>query len=252
MARRIRTAAVAVLGSAALVLSGCGGGSASPTNGVDSVLRVSAAASLSAAFNDLAAQFEAANPGVDVQVNYAGSSSLAEQIVQGAPVDVFASASTSTAESIADLLDAQTPFTRNFLQIAVPAANAAGVASASDLARPGVTVAVCQEQVPCGAAARPILQALGVQPVTLEPDVKSVLGKVVADEVDAGIVYVTDVRAAGAAVSGVDVPVDLNPGTTYPIARVRASTSAFAQPFIDLVLSAAGQEVLGAYGFSSP
>jgi molybdate transport system substrate-binding protein len=236
---------------AALLVAGqgvgaCGsGGSAEPT-----VITVSAASSLTAAFERIAAQFESANPGVTVRLNFGGSSALAEQIRQGAPVDVFASASITTAEDIADLLGPRAEFARNFVQIAVPATNAAGITSAADLATPGVSVATCQEQVPCGAAARPLLAALDVTPVTVEPDVKSVLGKVIADEVDAGIVYVTDVIAAGSSVTGVAIPAKFNPGTTYPIAKVNASTSPVAQAFIDAVLSESGQEALGDYGFA--
>lgn len=227
-------------------LSACGGGGPAETK----VVTVSAAASLTAAFEQIATQFEAANPGIDVQLNFGGSSALAEQIAQGAPVDVFASASTATAESIADLLGPRAVFARNFLQIAVPAANPAGIVTAADLAAAGVSVATCQEQVPCGAAAQPLLTALEITPVTEEPDVKSVLGKVIADEVDAGIVYVTDVIAAGSAVKGVNIPAGFNPGTSYPIAQVKASTSSAAQAFIDAVLSESGQRVLSDYGFA--
>lgn len=241
---RVSTSLAAAL-LVALGVAGCGSGAPA-----GSTLNVSAASSLTAAFEKIAAEFEAANPSVDVRLNFAGSSALAEQISQGAPVDVFASASTSTAESIADELGPRQVFARNFLQIAVPASNPTGITTPADLTGQGVTLAACQPQVPCGAAAQPLLEALSLTPVTVEPDVKSVLAKVITDEVDAGIVYVTDVQAAGAAVRGVDIPAELNAGTSYPIARVRASTSDRAQAFIDLVLSDQGQRILGDFGFA--
>jgi molybdate transport system substrate-binding protein len=146
-------------------------------------------------------------------------------------------------------------FARNALQIAVPPANPAAVTGLADLARAGVKVALCQTQAPCGAAAQQVFEKAGitVTPVTLEQDVKSVLTKVQTNEVDAGLVFLTDVRAAGAKVRGIAIPDALNASTEYPIAALtRAANPAAAAAFVDYVLSGAGQDVLRAAGFGKP
>src|SRR6185312_16660742 len=149
--------------------------------------------------------------GVTVTLNLAGSSALANQINQGAPADVFASAAEKNMATVTEAGNAEgTPsvFARNQLVIAVPGGNPRGVTGLADLARPGVKVALCADQVPCGAAARTALTAAGVAltPVTLEQDVKGALAKVKLGEVDAALVYRTDARAASADVAGVEFP----------------------------------------------
>jgi molybdate transport system substrate-binding protein len=147
------------------------------------------------------------------------------------------------------------PFARNVMQIAVPRGNPGRVAGLADLARPGLKVALCQPQVPCGATAVDVFAKAGVapRPVTLEADVKAVLAKVRLGEVDAGMVYVTDVRAAGDAVIGIAVPAEVNAATTYPIAVLtEAPNAAAAQEFVDYVLSPAGAAVIAASGFQRP
>ena len=163
-----------------------------------------AAASLTETFNDLEKQFETAHPGVDVKLNFAGSSDLAQQIVNGAPADVFAAASDATMKTVTDAgLAAGTPkiFATNVLQIATAPGNPKGIASFADLAKPDLKVVVCAPQVPCGAAAQKIEKATGVTSSrsARRPTSSRRLGKVTSGDADAGLVYVTDVDAAGTA-----------------------------------------------------
>ena len=214
-----------------------------------------AAASLTETFTGLEKQFEAANPGVDVTLNYAGSSDLAQQIVNGAPADVFAAASDATMKTVTDAGLATAPpkiFATNVLQIATAPGNPKGIASFADLAKPDLKVVVCAPQVPCGAAAQKIEQATGVdiRPVSEEADVKSTLGKVTSGDADAGLVYVTDVDAAGAGVEGVNFTEAGQATTNYPIAVLRnAPQPQLAQQFSDLVTGDAGRRALQDAGF---
>jgi len=218
---------------------------------------VFAAASLTESFTTLAKSFETAHPGLRVKLNFGASSALALQITQGAPADVFASAAVKNMTQVitAKAATGSTVFARNVMEVAVPPANPAGVTGVADLARSGVKVALCQSQVPCGATARQVFDKAGVtvKPVTLEQDVKSVLIKVETGEVDAAVVYVTDVRAAGAKVRGIEIPAALNASTDYPIGVLSAAGNpAAARAFTDFVLSASGRQVLSAAGFASP
>ncbi len=148
-----------------------------------------------------------------------------------------------------------TVFAVNSMAIAVPPDNPGNVTGVESLASASVTTALCQPQVPCGSTAQKVFGNAGVtvNPVTLEPDVKSVLSKVVLNEVDAGVVYVTDVRAAGSTVKGIEIPAAINASTTYPIAALTDSGNApAAGAFIAFVLSPAGRSVLSAAGFESP
>jgi molybdate transport system substrate-binding protein len=220
-------------------------------------ITVLAASSLTEAFTTLGKQFEKAHPGTKVQFSFGPSSGLAEQIQQGSPADVFASASTSNMDGVVKAGEADHPtnFVSNEMEVAVPHANPAHVTQLSDLAKKSVKVALCQAQVPCGTVAAQVFKNAGitVKPVTEEADVKSVLTKVTLGEVDAGVVYVTDVRAAGAKVKGVLIPADVNASTNYPIATLTHSANApTAKRFMDYVLSPAGAKVLKAAGFSSP
>jgi molybdate transport system substrate-binding protein len=220
-------------------------------------VNVFAAASLKEAFTTLGQHFEAAHPGTRIVFSFGPSSGLAAQITLGAPADVFASASarnmdqvvkTGAATSAAD-------FASNIMEIAVPAQNPAKITQLSDLARPAVKVALCQKAVPCGVSAVKVFTKakLTVVPVTQEVDVRAVLTKVTLGEVDAGLVYVTDVRAAGAKVKGIVIPAGVNASTKYPIATLtRAPNKAAAQAFTDFVLSADGARVLTADGFAKP
>jgi molybdate transport system substrate-binding protein len=264
-----RTAVTVVsLGLSAALLAACGssgsggaGASASPPSSsapaVTGSVTVFAASSLKEAFTTIGQQFEAANPGVKVTFSFAASSALATQIDSGAPADVFASASTATMQQVVDKGGASSPtnFVKNVMEIATPPSNPANVTSVNDLAKSSVKVALCQPQVPCGSTAQKVFTNAGitVTPVTQEPDVKSVLAKVTLGEVDAGMVYVTDVKAAGTAVKGVEIPPNVNASTTYPIAALtKATNAAGAAAFIAYVLSSQGQAVLTAAGFESP
>ncbi len=250
MSRRT-TVVAALLCPVVLALTACG----SPGSG--STVTVLAASSLTTAFETLGADFEQAHPGVRVTFAFGASSTLATQITQGAPADVFAAASTTTMDAVtsAGAASTATPFATNAMAVAVPAANPAKITALADLARPGVTLALCQPDAPCGATAAKVLANahLTVRPVTEEADAKATLTKVVLGEVDAALVYVTDVRAAGATVRGIEIPAEVNASTTYPIASLTGSTNpALARAFVDYVLSPSGRDVLSANGFGAP
>jgi molybdate transport system substrate-binding protein len=230
-------------------------GSSSPA--LSGTVNVFAAASLKESFTKLGQQFEAAHPGVKVVFNFGPSSGLATQIRQGAPADVFASASTKNMDQVrtTGAATAATNFASNVMEIAVPAKNPAKVTGLSDLARSGLKLALCQRAVPCGATAAKVFSnaKITVSSVTQEVDVKAVLTKVTLGEVDAGVVYVTDVRAAGAKVKGIVIPANVNASTQYPIATLtKAPNKATAQAFTDYVLSTKGAAVLAAAGFAKP
>ncbi|GAA1246117.1 molybdate ABC transporter substrate-binding protein [Oryzihumus leptocrescens] len=259
-----RSVLTGLAAGAVLALAACGtSGSSSATtaqgssSSVGGTVTVFAAASLKEAFTNLGTRFEEQHPGTHVVFSFGPSSGLAQQVTQGAPADVFASASTKNMDQVvqAGAATTPTPFASNQMEIAVPPDNPAHVAGVKDLARSGVKVALCQAQVPCGATAAKVFDNAGVTvtPVTEEVDVKSVLAKVSLGEVDAGVVYVTDVRAAGSKVKGILIPAAVNASTSYPIATlVKAPNPAGAKAFTDLVLSAAGQQVLAADGFAKP
>jgi molybdate transport system substrate-binding protein len=255
---------------AVLALAGCGGGSSNtggsgagtgtagsaPSGGagLHGSITVLAAASLKESFTAIGKAFETANPGVTVTFSFGASSTLVQQITQGAPADVFASASEKNMQQVVDAKAAAdpTPFAKNVLEIAVPTDNPAKIAALQDLAGPGVKVALCQPQVPCGDLAQKVLARakVTVQPATLEADVKATLTKVQLGEVDAGLVYVTDVKAAGDKVTGVQIPADVNESTTYPIAALSGSENAdLAKAFVQYVLSGAAEAELTEAGF---
>lgn len=247
----------------ALAVAGCGadGGRASGGDadgrGVGAVT-VFAAASLTESFTRIGKDFEAANPGSTVTLNFAGSSALANQINQGAPADVFASAAPANMATVTEAGNADgTPsiFARNQLVIAVPRGNPEGVKGLADLGKPGVKVALCATQVPCGAAARTALDSAGVTltPATLEQDVKGALAKVKLGEVDAALVYRTDARAASADVTGVEFPESARAVNDYPIVALKdAPNPTAARAFVAYVRSAAAQTVLVEAGFQAP
>jgi molybdate transport system substrate-binding protein len=249
-----RTALAAVVLILPAALAGCGSND-DATGSTRTTLTVFAAASLTDAFGTLGKQFEAAHDGVRVQFSFGPSSGLAEQISQGAPADVFASAAETNMDEVAGEVTGRTDFVKNTLEIAVPPDNPGHVTGLADLAKPSVKVAVCQAAVPCGVVAARVFANAGldITPVTEEADVKSVLAKVALGEVDAGLVYVSDVRAAGDKVTGVPIPADVNAVTTYPIAEVSDSGHAgLARQFVAYVLSDAGKDVLAEQGFAAP
>ncbi|GAA1901252.1 molybdate ABC transporter substrate-binding protein [Lapillicoccus jejuensis] len=258
---------LAVPAVAALLLAGCGGGSSPAAGGtsgagtsssaLSGTVTVFAAASLKESFTALGTAFEQAHPGVQVTFNFGPSSGLATSITQGNPADVFASASPTNMDAVVKAGDASNPttFAKNVMEIAVPPSNPGKVAAVADLGRSGVKVALCQAQVPCGKVARQVLTnaKVSVTPVSDETDVKAVLTKVQLGEVDAGVVYVTDVKAAGTKVTGVEIPSDVNASTSYPIATLnKAPNPTAAAAFTAYVLSSAGTQALTAAGFEAP
>jgi molybdate transport system substrate-binding protein len=253
-----RTRLAAVVAVAALVLAACGGNdntSSGGSSGSANEVKVFAAASLTAAFNELGQQYTSANGGTKVTFNLAGSQALATQIQQGAPADVFASADTTNMDKVKDLVGTPQNFASNLLQIVVEKGNPKGVKGLDDLAGPDLKVVLAAPDVPAGKYAAEALNKadVTVKPVSQEDNVKAVVTKVSLGEADAGIVYVTDVTAGGDKVEGVDIPQDQNVTATYPIATVKAGKAQDkAQAFMDLVLSDQGQQVLKKYGFLPP
>ena len=237
--------------------SGSGSSPSASSGGVSGTVTVFAAASLTETFTTLGTQFEAAHPGTTVRFNFGASSALAESINQGAPADVFASASPKNMQQVVDgggASDSKT-FADNVMQIAVPPDNPGNVSQLSDLTRSGLKVALCQPQVPCGTVAAQVFRnaKITVKPVTEGADVKAVLTAVQLGEVDAGVVYKTDVQAAGTKVKGIEIPADQNASTSYPIAALaKAPNSAGAAAFVDYVLSDDGEKVLSQAGFTAP
>lgn len=222
-------------------------------------LTVSAAASLTDAFDDIAQAFEDGERDVTVTFNFGPSDGLASQIVEGAPVDVFASASPrwmDAVESEGPGVSGRADFARNRLAIVVPAANPAGIEGIEDLAEDDVKLVLAAEGVPAGEYAREVLASSGLAGAALanvvsnEEDVRAVLTKILSGDADAGIVYVTDVTPdVGDHVSLIEIPDDVNVIATYPIAVVAGSQEAdLAQRFVDFVLGD-GQETLAAHGF---
>jgi molybdate transport system substrate-binding protein len=262
--RRLSVIAAGVAACAALGAcgsssgSGSSGAAASASSSASSAsITVFAAASLTGSFTQLGKQFEAAHPGDKVTFSFGPSSGLATQIISGAPADVFASAASSNMQQVVSAGDASSPqnFAKNIMEVAVPPSNPGNVKSVENLAKSSVKVALCQPQVPCGVVAAEVFKNAGikVKPVTLQPDVKSVLTQVELGEVDAGMVYVTDVQAAGSKAEGVKIPAADNASTLYPIATItKSSHLSTAQAFVAYVLSPAGQQVLATAGFEKP
>ncbi|MDR6867740.1 molybdate transport system substrate-binding protein [Microbacterium resistens] len=270
VSRRIAVASCTV--AAALALASCAGGSSAQPSGSPSSsasssasadgpsgeLRVFAAASLSGAFDELAADFEKANPDVDVvPITYDGSSVLATQLIDGAQADVFASADGKNMAKVTEaaLAVEPVPFATNVLQIAVAPGNPHGVDGLASLSDTAHSVVVCAPEVPCGNAAKTLLTAAGVTvtPASEEQNVSAVLAKVKSGEADAGIVYRTDVTAAGSAVTGVQIDGAENATNVYPIAALKAAPNPrAAEAFVAFVLSPAGQKVLAGFGFGAP
>lgn len=248
--------AAAIVAATAL-LAGCAAPTPHPGESVSGTVTIFAAAALSEVFEEMADAFSAEHPDVEVTLSFGGSSGLAAQLLQGAPADVFASANTETMERITDARLAPDPraFATNTLVMAVPPGNPGRVAGLADLARPELVVALCAPEVPCGAAAATVFEGAGVTPSvdTYEQDVKAVLTKVVLGEVDAGLVYRTDVLAAGASVEGIEFAEAARAVVIFPIATLSSAPNpAAAEQFTAFVLSDAGQRILREAGFGAP
>ncbi|MEU1538642.1 molybdate ABC transporter substrate-binding protein [Actinacidiphila glaucinigra] len=266
-----RTLQLAVGGTALLLaLSACSSSddsasaSSSPSAGASSAgdlkgtVTVFAAASLKESFTELGEEFEAAHPGTKVTFNFGGSDALAASITSGAPADVFAAASPKTMQIVTDAKDAAgepATFVRNQLEIAVVPGNPENVATLEDLTKSGLKVALCAKEVPCGAAAQKALDGAGLRltPVSYEQDVKSALTKVRLKEVDASVVYKTDVKAAAGNVEGVEFPESAGAVNDYPIVLLKdAPNASAAEAFIAFVRSDEGGKVLSEAGFLNP
>jgi molybdate transport system substrate-binding protein len=235
--------------------SAAGRTEATEAEGLTGSITVFAAASLTDAFGEMADSFEEENLGATIETNFGASSALREQILAGAPADVFASANTSNMDQLVDadaVAGEPEVFVTNQLEIAVPAGNPGGVDGLDDFAKADLAIGLCAEEVPCGQFGREALANAGVTPAqdTDEPDVRSLLTKVEAGDLDAGLVYHTDVLAAGDEVEGVEVPEEFNIIAAYPLAALSASGNAdLAAAFVEFVLSDEGQSILGSYGF---
>jgi molybdate transport system substrate-binding protein len=249
-----------VFAATAMLLAACGRSSepaASPGGALNGSITVFAAASLTAAFGTIGADFQFAHPGTMIHFVFAGSSTLVAQVQEGAVGDVFASADQSNMQKLVDAgLTAGSPsiFARNRLQIVVAAGNPRQIAGLADLGRPGLVVVLCAPVVPCGRYANQSLQKAGVtvKPASQEVDVKAVVSKVALGEADAGIVYVTDVEAGGSSVQGIDIPDSLNVVADYPIVVLKDSQNvALARAFVGYI-HANGERTLARYGFLAP
>lgn len=234
-------------------------------------LTVLAAASLTEAFQDLAERFETRHPGVDVVFNFAGSQQLAQQIGQGVPADIFASANNrqmqAAIESGRVISGTQQTFTGNRLVVITPADNPAGLATLQDLVKPGIKLLLAAPEVPVGGYSIEFLEKAGGSPdfpagfqeavqanvVSYEENVKAVLSKVSLGEADAGIVYTSDAPPSLEEVARIAIPDSLNVPASYPIAMIEDSANReLAQQFLAFVLSPEGQSILANYGFVSP
>jgi molybdate transport system substrate-binding protein len=232
------------LALAPLALAGCGGGPDEETT-----LDVLAAASLTEPFEQLADDFEADHPGVTVRLSFGSSAALAQQVTEGAPSDVLATADRASMELAAADVGAPVEFATN--ELVLVTATGADIRSLGDLAG-DVSYVTCVVSAPCGALAAELLERndVAAEPVSRETDVKAVLAKVVSGEVDAGLVYVTDARAAGDAVTTVEVPGAESLPNPYLVALVDASPQAtLAQEWVDAVLGPEGRALLDAAGF---
>jgi molybdate transport system substrate-binding protein len=236
------------------------GGSTADGSGSDisGTITVYAAASLKKSFDAIGAEFEKAHPGSTVQLSYDGSSTLVTQLTGGAPADVFASADEKNMKKLTEAkLQSGTPtlFASNTLQIAVAPGNPKKIAGLADLAKSGVLTVLCASEVPCGSAAHTALDAatVTVKPASEEQNVTAVVTKVSTGEADAGLVYKTDVAAAGGKVDGVKFPESNQAVNKYPIVALKgAANAAGATAFVDLVTGPEGQKVLAGFGFAGP
>lgn len=232
----------------ALTLSACGNGKST-----DEVF-VFAASSLTEVMTQMASDYNAVNPEVEVRLNFAGSTTLREQVLGGAKADVVMVANSQIMDELvaADAVLKPTIAASNQMVLVVPVDNPGNVTGLSDLSQPSLLVGLCSQNVPCGMSARQILANAGVSVSldTNEPDVKSLLAKVSQGELDAGIVYVTDLGSIASPVSSIAIDPALNETNQYPIASVAGSSNAAAAAaFVSFVMSEVGQQVFLDSGF---
>jgi molybdate transport system substrate-binding protein len=236
-----------------------GNSPATATSSLQGDLTVSAAASLTESFTKIARQFRRVHPQVRVRLNFASTSSLVSQIQSGAPVDVFASADLASQDRLAasgNITSTPRVFSRNAMQIAVKPGNPLAIKGVSDLARVGV-IGLCSRTAPCGVYAASVMAlnktVVPESQITRGADAKATLASVSVGDANAAIVYVTDVRSAGAAVSGVVIPPNQNVRAIYGVSVIRGSDNrAAAQAFVDYLLGRDAQAVLKSFGFLAP
>jgi molybdate transport system substrate-binding protein len=250
---------IAALGVLGLVAVSCGDDDdVASSASVRGSITVFAAASLTDAFEEIGTAFTAANPDADVTFSFAGSSDLVAQINEGAPADVFAAADQANMEGLTEAAGhAGEPevFATNRLAIITGPGNPHGITGVDDLADPDLIVVTCATEVPCGRYAQEVFDAAGatVTPKSFEESVRGVANKVTLGEADAGIVYATDVLAAGDEAAGVEIPDDINVVARYPIVTTAdAANPATAQAFVAFVLGPAGRQILAGHGFTGP
>jgi molybdate transport system substrate-binding protein len=249
---------IATLVLGACVSSPAASGSPSSSKALAGSITVFAGSSLTDAFKNIGDEITKSNPQARFTFNFGSSSTLATQILNGAPADVFASADDANMQKILDANLADGPataFVANRLQIAVAPGNPKKIAGLADLARSDIVLVLAAPTVPAGKYALEALAKAGVsvKPVSQEVDVRAVLNKVSLGEADAGIVYVTDVKSGAGRVAGVDIPEQQQVLARYPISVIKDSRNArLAHAFVEFVLSPAGQSLLGEFGFSRP
>ena len=253
----------AALAATAVLAAGCSADSGSESDTAQSqvTIRIGAAASLADVLPQLIEKFNEANPDVQVEFEPAGSPTLVSQLIGGAPYNLVMLASESSLEPAtkAGVVTGEAIFARNIPQIAVPGDNPAHIEGLDDFADEDVRVALCEVEVPCGAAAKKVIDADGVEfePVTRENDVTAVLTRVRTGEVDAGIVYRTDVASARGDVLGIDVPDAEAATTSYPVAQSTAddgdeAANSAAGRFQEFLLTPEAQDILAKSGFLAP
>jgi molybdate transport system substrate-binding protein len=225
---------------------------------VEGDITVFAAASLTASFTEVGEAFTAAHPDASATFSFDASSALVTQITEGAPADVFASADTANMDKLVDAqLNGTEPvvFATNLLTIIVAPDNPLGITGVADLASADIKTVTCAAEVPCGRYAGEIFTNAGVTvtPVSFEQNVRGVVTKVTAGEADAGIVYVTDVTAAGDSADMVEIPADINVLAEYPIATVKDSgDTEVGGAFIEFLTGPEGQAIMADHGFGAP
>lgn len=254
--RRTTTATALTRVAVVLVLFAAVGAGCS-TNQDSTTLLVSVAASLESALQEIASEFEDRVPDVVVDINSGGSNILAAQIIEGAPVDVFASANIAAMEDVLYWHAATRPvqtFALNTVAIAVPPGNPGSVSGLEDFGNEDLFIGLCLPAVPCGSYARESLASAGVVASvdTEEPNVRSLMLKIESGEIDAGIVYESDVIAAAGSVESIPIPNEHNVDVRYPIAVVSVDESGLAAAFVAFVVSDDGREILASYGFELP
>lgn len=251
-------AVVAIAVVAGTALTGCSSQRTDATDpGATTTITVAAAASLADAMDQLVASYSAAHPGTKVKVTTGSSATLAAQLAAGAPIDVLASAGVEVMNrSISDgTVRAPLDFATNSLEVATPVKNPAALRTWTDIARPTVAAARCAVPAPCGTATDQLLERSRLTPnfVSEDPDVRAVLTRVRLSQVDAGLVYRTDVQSAGKSVKGLAIPADVNVSTRYQAAvAVNAGSAPAASSFVNYLQSPPAQKILGQLGFGPP